>query len=198
MTNTTASPAPLAEIQKTASSTIRRALNASDAERTDLLRDVARLFISAREHFFTREGEPDWLGRTYAYRTWVRTVMTEAHVPGDEVTTLQAAIRYHSGNVLRDRLDESAIADLGLRKESPRERSVEKRERSSGTLNIFGGGAELATAEEIIQLCTLTGRALARVNASSIAKLPAKDRKAAREALTALAERASELASVTK
>ncbi|WNO26045.1 hypothetical protein SEA_WILDWEST_26 [Arthrobacter phage Wildwest] len=196
MTNTTASPATLAEIQKTASATISRALSASDSERTDLLRDVARLFIDARAHFFTREGEPDWLGRTYAYRTWVRSVMSEAHVPGDEVTTLQAAIRYHSGNVIRDRLDDDAIADLGLRKESPKERSVVKRERSSGTLNLFGGGAELATAEEIVQLCELAGRALARVNVSAIAKLPAKERREARAALASLAERASALAEV--
>lgn len=193
MTNTTASPATLPDIQKAAISSISRSLSASDNVRTDLLREAARYFIDARQHFFTREGEPDWLGRTYAYRTWVREVMSAAHVPGDEVSSLQAAIRYHSGNVLRDRLDAEQIDDLGLRKESPRERSVEKRERSSSTMNIFGGGAELTSAEEILQLCTLTLRALARVNAESLAALPAKERKLAREALRRVAKRAEEL-----
>lgn len=195
MNNTTASSASLPDIQKAAIEAISQSLTSSDTERTALLRETARRFIDARAHFFTREGEPDWLGRTYAYRTWVREVMSAAHVPGDEVTSLQAAIRYHSGNLLRDRLDEEELGELGLRKESPRERSIEKRERSSGTLNIFGGGAELASVEEILQLCTLTERALARVNVDSLAKLPAKDRKAAREALRRVATRAEELAS---
>lgn len=195
MNNTTAIPATLSAIQKAAIEAISAALTSSDAARTELLRDAARLFIDARGHFFTREGEPDWLGRTYAYRTWVREVMSSAHVPGDEVSSLQAAIRYHSGNILRDRLNEEEIADLGLRKESPRERSIDKRERTSETLSIFGGGAELGSAEEIFQLCTLTLRALARVNAETLAKLPAKERKLAREALRRVAERAEELAS---
>ncbi|UYL87631.1 hypothetical protein SEA_VRESIDENCE_26 [Arthrobacter phage VResidence] len=195
MTNTTASPATLPDIQKAAIDAISKSLTATDNVRTDLLRDAARYFIDARQHFFTREGEPDWLGRTYAYRTWVREVMSAAHVPADTVTSLQAAIRYHSGNVLRDRLSEEEVDDLGLRKESPKERSVEKRERSSSTMNIFGGGAELTSAEDILQLCTLTLRALARVNAASIAKLPAKERKLARAALRRVADRAEELSS---
>lgn len=195
MTNATATPASLPEIQKAAISAISRSLSATDNTRTELLREAAKNFIDARAHFFTREGDPDWLGRTYAYRTWVREVMGAAHVPGDEVSSLQAAIRYHSGNLLRDRLNEEQISQLGLRVESPKQRSVEKRERTSETLNLFGGGAELTTLNEILQLSTLTERALARVNAAAIADLPAKERKAARAALRRVAELAEELAS---
>lgn len=195
MTNATATPATLADLQKAAINALRSSLTASDDNRTSLLREVAKNFIDARAHFFTREGEPDWLGRTFAYRTWVREVMTSAHVPGEQVTSIQAAIRYHAGNLLRDRLNEEELDNLGLRKSSPRERSIEKRERTSGTLSLFEGGAELNTVDEILQLCNLTQRALARVNAASLASLPAKDRKAAREALRRVAERAEELAS---
>ncbi|UVK63547.1 hypothetical protein SEA_JANEEMI_27 [Arthrobacter phage Janeemi] len=195
MTNATATPATLPSIQKSAINAIHASLSATDNERTDLLRDAARLFIDARAHFFTREGEPDWLGRTYAYRTWVREVMSAARVPGDTITSLQAAIRYHSGNILRDRLGDEEIADLGLRKESPKQRSVEKRERTSGTLNLFGAGGEITDPDEIAQLCTLAERALGRVN---VANLSAEARKATREALQRLAEKASSLAKVTK
>ncbi|QOP65155.1 hypothetical protein PQD82_gp27 [Arthrobacter phage Phives] len=191
MTNTTASPATLADIQKAAIKAIGASLTAADTERTDLLREAARLFIDARSHFFTAEGEPDWLGRTYAYRTWVREVMSAAHVPGDTITSLQAAIRYHSGNILRDRLDDEAIADLGLRKESPKERSVTKRVRTSGTLNLFGAGGEITDPEEIAQICTLAERALARVN---VEHLSAEERKATRAGLKRLAEKALALA----
>jgi hypothetical protein len=192
MTNTASKS--LHDIQTAATSAINRSLSASDVDRTALLREAASLFVDAREHFYTREGEPDWLGRTYAYRTWVREVMSGAHVPSDEVTSLQAAIRYHTGNFLRDRLEPEQIEDLGLRKESPKERSVEKRERSSGITHIFGGGAELASAEDVVQLCNLTLRALARVNAETLATLPTKERREARAALRRVAERAEALA----
>lgn len=195
MNNTTIS---LPDIQKAATEAIHRSLSSSDSVRTDLLREAAQLFIDAREHFYTKDGEPDWLGRTHAYRLWVREIMSGANVPGDEITSLQAAIRYHSGNMLREKLDDDTLADLGLKKSSPRERSVEKRERTSGTLNLFGGGAEITDPEDIIRACSLIEAALKRVNAATIAKLPAKARRETREALRSVAERAEELAGVVK
>ncbi|QOP65085.1 hypothetical protein PQE12_gp25 [Arthrobacter phage Adumb2043] len=190
--------ATLPEIQSAATEAIETSLTASDTERTALLREAAQLFIDAREHFYTKEGEPDWLGRTHAYRLWVREVMSGAHVPGDDVTSLQAAIRYHSGNMLRERLDDDTLADLGLKKSSPRERSIEKRERTSSTLNLFGGGAEIADPEDIIRACALIEAALKRVNAATVAKLPTKERREARAALLQVAKRAEELAGVVK
>lgn len=181
----------LAAIQRAASEALGNSLTASDARRTELLRETARHFIAAREHFFTREGEPDWLGRTGAYRAWVREVMSQAHIPADEITALQAAIRYHSGNVLRDVLDAETIDDLGLRKESPRERSVEKRERTTEVLNLFGGGAEFATVEEVMQACRMMEGTLARVNMRG---LTVKQRREAKAALARIAEKATELA----
>lgn len=186
--------ATLPEIQKAATDAIYRSLAAPDTARTALLREAAHYFIEAREHFFTKEGEPDWLGRTHAYRLWVREVMTGAHVPGEDVTSLQAAIRYHSGNMLREKLDDETLADLGLKKSSPRERSVEKRERTSGTLNLFGGGAEISDPEDIVRACSLIEAALKRVNAATVAGLPAKERRETREALRSVAERALALA----
>lgn len=184
----------LPDIQRAATEAIARAIAASDATRTELLKEAARNFINARAHFFTREGEPDWLGRTYAYRTWVREVMSAAHVPGNEVSSLQAAIRYHSGNLLRERLDGDEIEDLGLRKESPRERSIEKRSRTSNMLGIFSGGAEISDAEEIQAACAMIEAALARVNAATIKGMPTKARRETKAALLRVAERAEELA----
>jgi hypothetical protein len=186
--------ASLSEIQKGATTAVAKSLTASTDERTALLRDAARLFVDARAHFYTREGEPDWLGRTYAYRTWVREVMSDAHVPSDTLTSLQASIRYHTGNILRERLDSDTLDDLGLQKSSPRERSVEKRLRDSALLNVFSG-AELASVEAVRQACELIEAALARVN---ITGLPAKERREASAALKRVAERAGELATMTK
>lgn len=191
MNNTTLS---LSDIQHSASESLRRSLSASDTERTQLLRDTAALFVDARNHFFTKEGEPDWLGRTYAYRSWIRETMSMANVPGDEVTTLQAAVRYHAGNVLRTRLDQDTMDDLGLVKSSPRERSIEKRGRTSETVALFSGGAEFASADEILQVCRLIEVALARVNGVYIAGLPAKPRREVKAALQQVADHAGKLA----
>ena len=184
----------LGDIQHDATSAIATSLTASDAERTSHLKAAARALVDAREHFFTRSGEPDWLGRTYAYRTWVREVMSRAHVPNDEITNLQAAIRYHSGNALREKLDGDEVEALGLRKESPTERSRENRERASATLQFFTAGPELIDPAEIRAVCRLIETALGRVNAQTIGAMPARARRETREALRRVADRAGELA----
>jgi hypothetical protein len=183
----------LSDIQKQASDALRRSLTAPDTERTQLLRDTAALFVDARGHFFTAEGEPDWLGRTYAYRSWIRETTSMANVPGESKATIQAAIRYHSGNIIRERLDQGTLDSLGLVKSSPRERSIEKRERTSETVTLFSGGAEFESPEEVLQVCHLVEAALARVNAAMVASLPAKTRREVKAALREVAERAEEL-----
>ncbi|UDL14632.1 hypothetical protein SEA_KEALII_26 [Arthrobacter phage KeAlii] len=184
----------LSDISDDATSSIAASLSASEAQRTEFLKNAARALVEGREHFYTREGEPDWLGRTYAYRTWVRELMSKAHVPSDEVTNLQAAIRYHTGNVLRERLDGDVIESLGLKKQSPRERSVEQRGRAAETLNFFTGGPEIADPEDIQAICKLIETALHRVNGRTIKAMPAKSRREAKAALLRVAERAEELA----
>lgn len=184
----------LSTITDDATAAISAALTEPDTQRTENLKAAAHSLVDGREHFFTREGEPDWLGRTYAYRTWVREIMSKAHVPADEVTNLQAAIRYHTGNVLRDRLEDDVIASLGLKKQSPRERSVEQRERAAETLNFFTGGPAIDSAEDIQAVCKLIETALRRVNAKTIKTMPAKSRRETKAALLRVAEYAEELA----
>lgn len=186
----------LSDIQHDATTAITTSLRSLDADRTAHLKEAASALVEAREHFFTREGEPDWLGRTYAYRTWVREVMSRAHVPGDEVTNLQAAIRYHAGNMIRERLDGDEIESLGLKRQSPTERSREYRERTSATLNFFAGGPELTDPGEIRAACRLIETALSRVNAETIAEMPPRARREARAALLRVADRAGKLAGV--
>lgn len=183
--------ASLADLQTSSAESLRRSFLGTDAERTDHLRDVAAAFVDAREHFYTKEGDPDWNGRTYAYRTWVREVMGQANVPSELMTSTQAAIRYHVGNILRDRLDDDQLADLGLRKESPRQRSVEKRERTSLALALVSGGQAIETLDEIQDAATAIIGILKRVN---VGELPEQRRKAARAALQDVESAAREAA----
>lgn len=168
---------PISDIQDDAVRALRRYLAHHD---TEDLRAVATRFVEAREHFYTKEGEPDWTGRTYAYRRWVREVMTSANTPPESLATVQAAIRYHVGNILRDRLDAEALAVLGLRPESPRERSVEKRAAITEQLAIFSGGAEITHADEVLGAITAIDAAVRRIKLS---ELSPSERRSALDAL---------------
>ncbi|WGH21376.1 hypothetical protein SEA_EMOTION_27 [Arthrobacter phage Emotion] len=181
----------LADLQRTAVAALRRYL--ADA-RTEDLREVATCYVEARAHFYTKEGRPDWLGRTHAYRSWVRESTGMANVPPDDLATVQAAIRYHSGNVLRERLSEDEVEALGLKPESPRERSVVKREHQTAILSLFGtGGAEITDADEIVHMVEIIEATLQRISHESIAAMSSADRRRVRTAARALAKGAEEV-----
>ncbi|UJQ87162.1 hypothetical protein SEA_BAILEYBLU_24 [Arthrobacter phage BaileyBlu] len=153
---------PLSLIQQNATKALKSYLR-PDGHDTEDLRTVARCFVAAREHFYNRDGEPDWTGRTHAYREWVREVMSDANVPAGDLSSTQAAIRYHVGSALREVLDADQLTDLGLRSDTPRERSVQKRERISETLNLISGGAALTEHDEIMAALSVVEATLRRI-----------------------------------
>lgn len=182
--------ASLNDIQITAVTALRNYKAGPETERTTNLRTVAEAFFDAREHFFTPEGTPDWKGRTHAYRVWVRETMRTADIQKDDLTTVQAAIRYHVGNVVRERMDDGALKDLGLNRSSPRERSVEKRGRNSEILNIFGsGGAEIGSPEEVLLALRSIHVALTRISLDELAGMDRSRRNEVGDALESIQER---------
>lgn len=109
-----------------------RALPDDDRERrTGLLRDLAEATVDLREHFSLSSGEPDWAGRTGAYRSEIADIYIEAGFPQAEAKAIQKLARYHIANALRERLPVDEIESIGLRAESPRERQTELRARSA-------------------------------------------------------------------
>lgn len=179
---------PLRDIQDAAIDSIRRAATQEGAEATEALRETAEAFVSARAHFFSADGSPDWRGRTHAYRAWVSETMGLAGVKPEERSSIQAAIRYHVGTVLRERLDGETLRRLGLRKATPRERSVEKRAKISQTLSFFTGGPAVNELDEMLNLARLISSALARVDEEALAAMPTEDRRKVREALAPIEE----------
>lgn len=159
----TLSKRPLDVLQASAVKALRRYLDPEEGRDTAELREVAHALVEAREHFYTRDGSPDWTGRTHAYRAWNRELMGLANVPPGEIASLQASIRYHSGAALRERLDAEQLEALGLRADTPRERSVAKRERISETLNLVTGGSAIEDAEEVLAALKLILSALRRI-----------------------------------
>lgn len=186
---------PLTIIQRLAAASLSKALAASERERTAFYRETAERFIDARGHFFNKHGEPDWNGRTYAYRTWVREVLSLAHVPPAELNTVTAALRYHSGNVLRERLDGDELEALGLRKTSPRQWSVDRRSKHSATLALFGaGGPELTDAGAIVTAANMMDAVLRRVSLDAVASMAPGDRHKIRDAVERVRDAAEAVA----
>ena len=181
----------LRKTQETASALLRRYPNAEAGERTEILRAVASTLIEAREHFYTADGEIDYRGRTYAYRRLVGEIFAAANLPPDDIRTVQAAVRYHVGNLLRERLNPETLADLGLRAESPKARSAEKRTAEGEALRVLRGGAAFTTSEEVLDALRLAQALLARVDTNAIRALPSgpkRDVGATAAALEALLE----------
>jgi hypothetical protein len=169
----------LEDIRQAAVNGYRAALVSDEDERTPHLRDVAEAYIDAREHFYTKDGEPDWAGRSYAYRQWIRETVTLAHLPHDGKQSIQAAVRYHLGNILRDRLDADTLESIGLRKDSPRERSVEKRAGVNALLRLVSGGAPLDNLNDVLDAAKAIHSALTRITPSDLPDSDAADAKAA-------------------
>jgi hypothetical protein len=115
-----------------------RAIPASEPERrTGLVRDLADATISYREHFLTPEGNPDWTGRTGAYRWAMRDLYSEAGYPSDEATALQKTVRYHVAARLRERLSPEQLEDAGITAAPPLERMAARRERQAAMLGAL-------------------------------------------------------------
>lgn len=173
-------PSPaLAACRREAVRLLKRYGRASEEERTPLLRSIAETLVEARSHFSRADGSPDWKGRTYPYRVWVRDVFTDAGIPREQQPTIQSAVRYHVGAVLRDRLDDETLADYGLIPRSPRERSADRRAGRSALLkaltsrDLAGGSLVALTAASTVlskidpaDLDDLDGDALAVVEAT--------------------------------
>lgn len=131
----------LADLQSQIATLLRAYTRAADADRTEVLREMSERVVDLRALFTNSDGASDWRGSSYAYRQALAEAYGMAGLPRDDVQTVQAAMRYHVGNILRERLDEDTLTSIGLRPVSPRERSVEKRETESAILAAFKGRA---------------------------------------------------------
>jgi hypothetical protein len=155
-----------------------RSLPEDDRDRrTALLRDLAEATVSYREHFLGASGDPDWAGRTGAYRAAITELYGGAGFSPSDAKVIQKLARYHIANTLRERLSADDIEAIGLRVETPRERQAELRGRTSAILAAasasgVGDGAP-GTAEE--RVAYFRG-VLATLNA--LRPLPAEQRAA--------------------
>lgn len=109
-----------------------KALPATDKERHAVLaRDAAAAAIDIRERYLLPDGSPDWAGRTWAYRDCLHRLYDEAKYTPQERSATAATLRYHVGNMLRDRLTSVELEAHGVTAPSPRKRQAARRQRAS-------------------------------------------------------------------
>jgi hypothetical protein len=188
----------ISAIKDAATANLRRYLSAPEDDRTELLRAVAADFVDLREQYITPEGEPDWGGKSYAYRQIVGEIYSDAGVQRGDRSSVRAAIGYHVGNVLRERLSPEELDDLGFRTLSPRDRSVEKREKQNAVLGMFRTGPAPSTVDEAMHAFTAAKALLARVPDEAVVGARAEERRAVVELLSEVSDEAARLTAAAR
>lgn len=154
-------------LRQRAADGMRRYLHTEGADRTLAAKAAAEALVDARPLFQARDGSPDLLGRSAAYRAFVTEAQDEAGVPRDDRASLQAALRYHVSPLLRERYAEEVEA-LGLSAGSSVERGRRRKERDARVVALFAGGSELTDTAEVSMVANL-----ARLGVSRVAGWPA-------------------------
>lgn len=134
-------------------------------EATLLLRSIARKMVDAREQFTLKDGSPDWRGRSKDYRDWIGDAFTQAGV--EDRHSLQSALRYHTGLILRERLRADELAEHGFIAKSPREQMNERRAQMAEIYNFVTGTAPISDAEGRKQAAAIIQHLIKRVERGS-------------------------------
>lgn len=136
---TTTPAADLTTLRKRVRKLLLNYGNAEAEARTPITREIAESLVEARSHFQEADGNTDWRGKTYPYRTWLHEIFQDAHISKDDLNRVQSSIRYHVSAVLRSRLDQDELERLGMISQTARERSSERRQARSALLATLSG-----------------------------------------------------------
>ena len=90
--------------------------------RTDLLKRTAVVVVDLRSHFALDDGRTDWSGRSQGYRQVISAIYQAAGIRPEYLDTVQSALRYHVGNLIRERASDDDLEAVGLTLTSPKER----------------------------------------------------------------------------
>lgn len=87
---------------------------------------AAEALVALRRQF-VYEGRPDWAGRSGEYRDLVERLYRQAGVPSDSESSMQANLRYHLGNALRQVAPPEDLEALGMQTKGPLARVQQSR-----------------------------------------------------------------------
>lgn len=87
------------------------------AEREPFYQRAAEAIVDYRQHY-----ENNWDGSNREYKAEISRAYREAGVPADSEDTVQAALRYHVGNRVREVVPADVLDAVGLDREGPNAR----------------------------------------------------------------------------
>lgn len=108
-----------------------------EESKTEVLRALARVIVELRSRFRQPGEPPDWAGRSWEYRQAAERLYEAAGVPPDSVANVQAALRYHVGNLLRETVPPKELEAAGLLPSSPRDRIRQARSEAAAALEAL-------------------------------------------------------------
>lgn len=155
--------------------------------RTQILRDIAPIVVDLRSRFHLEDGRQDWSGRSPDYRRAMSQMYAAAQMPKERQDTFQAALRYHTGNLLRERAGDDELAAVGLTSVSPKERLNRNREALSAQREVA------APRQDAARLTAYASTLLDYVDEAALGLLPPERIVATRIALERLQARSAQL-----
>lgn len=154
---------------------------------TDRLKELAPIVVELRGKFTLEDGRQDWGGRSPGYRQAMANLYARARVPHEKLDTLQVALRYHVGNLLRERTSEEELTAVGLSARSPKDRLANHRQALSAQRELA------APRQDAARLSAYAQALMEFIDADAIPDLPPERAVATRLALEAVLERATTL-----
>lgn len=155
--------------------------------RTRLLEELAPIIVQLRGLHHLSDGRPDWSGRSTAYRQAMADLYARAKVPPEDLDTVQQAIRYHVGNLLREEAVPAELRDVGLDPRSPKTRLTEARQAMQAQK------AMSAPPQDIARLTLYALWLLSYIDTDAIPELDGDRAASSRQALEQIQVRSAEL-----
>jgi hypothetical protein len=170
------------------------ALDYLDSGEGSDLRRLAECLVDLRETYIGTDGRIDWAGRSWHYRHEV-ALLWQRLGDSDEVESLKAAVRYHVGNVIRERASDEDLAAAGLKTATPRDRAAGVRAQHAALLKAAGA----ATLDGPMDPLTSVEAALAlvsRISSGDVKERKGVSRKRIREAVALLQAEVTRLSNI--
>lgn len=161
--------------------------------RTSVLRRLAEVIVDLRSRFTLNDGRTDWSGRSRAYRAAIGDLYLRSGVSKKDLDNLQAALRYHVGNLLRERASKEELLAVGMTSTSPKDRNAATRE-AIAALSQSAGGRPPRT--DIDRLSVYAQALLTIIDETAIEELEDERAEVSRRALESVSVRAEELLAV--
>lgn len=165
-----------------------------ESSKTEILKGLARVVVGLRQCFHTEDGRTDWAGRSHQYRETIAKVYAEAGLPPDSLDNMQASLRYHIGNVLREVAPADDLAVLGLKSKTPKDRVQDQRDRLAALARAGAAQEESGNARaDVRRMVTGAEIVLARVADEALDDLDEDGAAAVAKSLEAVVARATAL-----